>query len=605
MKKNRLSVLILFFLFSAGFILSAGVENQAEDKVVSCIPEEPKWGDTLQITYDTFNENALLKPGESVYISYMFYKEEIPESRCVKMEKKGNIFSAEIPVEEGASFFNMYFISLDNWDKNARISLAVRTKDGIPAKGANQYSMAYKAAYGDYLQFFEKERELYPDNYGVFRTKWFMMGAIDKDALLPTVNKDMDYLKTLEEKSPSLLYALCCGYMKLGEEELARNIIASMVEKYPGSYYTGRAFSDYEYFVFSEQVKGEGPEKVKAMKITFFDNNPHSKYARERLISLAGDKQVDLNIIEKVYKSWVEEYPDNPHPHYNMARAYLTHGRNLKQAKDLIQKAIFLILKGKLRLYDDISGGITQMFIPEYLKVSSNIAFELGETGRALADLMAAQSLQKEVRPEYKEAEAKIWKSLEAYGRAEKALLEAFQLGAAGAKAELKSLYEKRYEKGTGFEEYLKAAMDAVTPASKKAKEPAPDFEVTSLDGQKLHLADLKGKVVVLNFWFIGCAPCRVEIPGLNKLTEEFKDEKVVFIAFAMDPAEALEKYLKDHPFTYKIIPDASKTASIYKVEAFPTHVIIDKQGKIAYRLVGGSPDRHEQLRPLIKNLMR
>lgn len=605
MKNYRFYVFMLFILFVSGCILSAGTVNQVSKKISSTIPQEPNWGDTLQVTYDPHHKDALLQPGDNAYLVYVVYKEGIPDKKWVKLEKKGKIFTVEIPVEEGTSFLNMNFISVDQWDRKAGLSLIVNTKDGIPGKGGNQWSMLYKATRDNYLTFFQKERDLYPDNYAVFRDKWFIMGAFDKDALIPSVKKDIADLQALNEQSPSFLYALCCGYLKLKKEEPARNIIASMVEKYPDSYYTSRAFSDYEYFVFSEQVKGEGPEKMETLKIAFFAQEPQSAYARERMTGLARNAKVDLNIVKNIFEAWVKDEPDNPHPYYNMANAYLTHGRNIKQAWGLIQKAIFLIFEGKLRLYEDISGSMTEMFIPAYLKVSSDISFELGEKSWALAELKAAQSFQKEVRPEYKKAEAMIWKSMGAFDRAEKALLEALQLGAAGAEDELKSLYVKRYEKETGFEQYLEAAMAALKPVSKEDKEPAPDFKVTSLDGQKLHLAELKGKVVVLNFWFIGCAPCRVEIPGLNKLTEEFKSENVVFIAFALDQIAALEKYLKDHPFTYKIIPAASKMASLFKAEAFPTHIIIDKQGRMAYRLTGGSPDRHEQLRPLIKTLLR
>ena len=83
----------------------------------------------------------------------------------------------------------------------------------------------------------------------------------------------------------------------------------------------------------------------------------------------------------------------------------------------------------------------------------------------------------------------------------------------------------------------------------------APAFSVTSLDGEALESRSLRGKVVVLNFWFIGCAPCRVEIPGLNKLVDEFDQRDVEFIAFARDNEAPLRSFLEASPFKYKIIP--------------------------------------------------
>jgi peroxiredoxin len=141
--------------------------------------------------------------------------------------------------------------------------------------------------------------------------------------------------------------------------------------------------------------------------------------------------------------------------------------------------------------------------------------------------------------------------------------------------------------------------------AGSEEKGMAPDFDVTTLEGESLKLSDLRGKVVVLNFWFVGCAPCRVEMPGLNTLTEEFQDEDVIFIAFALDGPDALKEFLKVKEFKYQIVPKSGKIVADYGVKIFPTHVIISKSGQVEFSLTGGSEDRHEQLRPLIKNLLR
>src|SRR5207237_2801199 len=109
---------------------------------------------------------------------------------------------------------------------------------------------------------------------------------------------------------------------------------------------------------------------------------------------------------------------------------------------------------------------------------------------------------------------------------------------------------------------------------------------------------------VVLNFWIIGCAPCRVERPGLNQLVSEFKDKNVVFIAFANDPAEDLRSFFKENPFNYRSVPDAAKIAEAYEVASYPTHLVIRKDGQIISRLTGGSDTRHDDLRPLIERAL-
>ncbi|GEM_PF-3395792 len=133
----------------------------------------------------------------------------------------------------------------------------------------------------------------------------------------------------------------------------------------------------------------------------------------------------------------------------------------------------------------------------------------------------------------------------------------------------------------------------------------APAFRAIALDGQQFDSTVLRGKVAVLNFWFMGCAPCRVEIPGLNKLADEFTGEDVVFIAFALDDEKALRNFLKETTFKYHIVPRAGEIAEQFDISVFPTHIIIDKQGRIYAFLTGGNANRHEDLRPLIKHALK
>ena len=132
--------------------------------------------------------------------------------------------------------------------------------------------------------------------------------------------------------------------------------------------------------------------------------------------------------------------------------------------------------------------------------------------------------------------------------------------------------------------------------APEKSKSLAPDFSVTSLDGKTFALKDLKGKVVVLNFWATWCPPCEDEIPKLNRLVEEYKKRDVVFIGLAGDKKPKLETYLKKHPFKYNIVPSGAITLLFdYGAKAkngnfempFPMHIVINKAGEIEMRVEG------------------
>jgi thiol-disulfide isomerase/thioredoxin len=115
--------------------------------------------------------------------------------------------------------------------------------------------------------------------------------------------------------------------------------------------------------------------------------------------------------------------------------------------------------------------------------------------------------------------------------------------------------------------------------AAEKIGTPETGFDVQSLGGTNLRLADLKGKVVVLNFWFIACPPCRVEIPKLNQLVEEYREAEVVFIAFVPDFEDDLREFPKKTAFEYHIIPNSTPVAESYEVTGAPTHILTDREG--------------------------
>lgn len=111
----------------------------------------------------------------------------------------------------------------------------------------------------------------------------------------------------------------------------------------------------------------------------------------------------------------------------------------------------------------------------------------------------------------------------------------------------------------------------------------APQFSVRTLDGRNIRLAELRGKVVVLAFWFIGCPACRSMEPALNAFKARFEGSDVLFLAMTTDPRDQLEKYLKKERFDYVQVSDAEAAMSKFSFRGFPKNIVIDKQGKIVY----------------------
>lgn len=112
-------------------------------------------------------------------------------------------------------------------------------------------------------------------------------------------------------------------------------------------------------------------------------------------------------------------------------------------------------------------------------------------------------------------------------------------------------------------------------------------FKIKDINGKKIEAKDWAGKTLVFNYWFIGCPPCRSEIPELNRLALKYKDDpNVIFVGFALDDASDIEDFVKTHPFGYRLVGGSADYAHQFGIHLYPTNVVIDKEGKVRLHYV-------------------
>jgi len=143
------------------------------------------------------------------------------------------------------------------------------------------------------------------------------------------------------------------------------------------------------------------------------------------------------------------------------------------------------------------------------------------------------------------------------------------------------------------------AAATDEAPLIQLLKEPVdvPAFTVRDIDGKTISLADLKGKVVLVNFWATWCPPCRAEIPDLVKLQDKYRDKLVVLGISEDEVAPAQVKaFATEQKMNYPIVMATTELRQIFKgVAALPTTFVLDTEGKIQMRHVGMlDPERTE-----------
>lgn len=150
---------------------------------------------------------------------------------------------------------------------------------------------------------------------------------------------------------------------------------------------------------------------------------------------------------------------------------------------------------------------------------------------------------------------------------------------------------------------YYKPPKDDVYTSRSKSflGKVAPPISDKTLAGAPIDTAYLGGKVVAINFWFTTCPPCKQELPALNVLAARYAEkEDVVFLAVALDNEWQLNRFMEYNPFLYQIIPNGRGIASRFRVSAYPTNMVIDRQGNIVEHVIGYTPDIEKRLETAI-----
>ena len=598
-KKLIIAFVGLLLLVVVGEVGAADLQQSAS-KVAKLDNEKPKWGDTITVSYDPSVKGAKLARSNEVYtLVHWEFPDRIGYGTEVgiKMSKEQDIYKAKIRVPERACTARFVFFSMDDEDPSAEFGTMLYKPTGEPARGA--HADAFLRSSFDP----EKELALYPDNYSVYPEKWEYAKG-DRQAL---VRADIGNLQNVVKGEPSeFLYALALGHVRLKDEPAAREAVRKLIQRYPESPLISIAMSRYENLLFTEKIEGDGPEQIRKLFGDLVRQHPETESGRMVLRRGSDDelfRVAPTEALETATQRWMTEQPDNPQPYFFLAAAYNAREQKLSEASVLIAKAINLFLQDRLRIYSASFGRPSYMWLPDAYRVAAQISLKQHDYAAAFSSVRTLESFQS-ASAETALLEAQIWEGLANKRQAERAYLTAWRRGSPDAEKKLESIYLAKYGNLDGFRTYLVTESNK-TAAAEIASSFPPTFKAKALDSTELDLAALRGKVVVLNFWFIGCAYCEVERSGLNQLVKAYKDKDVVFISIALDKPEALRSFLVKKPFDYLIVAEGEKLAAKYEIISYPTHVIIDRNGLIALRSNGADATIWQDLRVVVDRLLQ
>ena len=157
-----------------------------------------------------------------------------------------------------------------------------------------------------------------------------------------------------------------------------------------------------------------------------------------------------------------------------------------------------------------------------------------------------------------------------------------------------------------------KTAPDILPVAERnvvKLGEPAPNFQLPDLNGRLVTLSDLRGKVVLLNFWATWCGPCRVEMPAMEQLYQTFsrKDFEILAVSIDAQGVAITRPFQQEYHLTFPILHDADYRVGLtYGARSLPMTFLVDRQGVVRHQIFGardwGASDAQQLVQMLIKS---
>lgn len=159
----------------------------------------------------------------------------------------------------------------------------------------------------------------------------------------------------------------------------------------------------------------------------------------------------------------------------------------------------------------------------------------------------------------------------------------------------------------TGYAETVQERLLKLSIAVPKNKVEAIDFELEDMQGVLRKLSSYRGKIVFLNFWATWCGPCRIEMPSMQRVYEEFKGEGLVIVAVDLrEDREQVKRFLDQYGLTFPVLLDKTgRVGATYGARAIPTTYLIDRKGYIIGRAIGAREWDTREMKSFFQEILK
>jgi thiol-disulfide isomerase/thioredoxin len=403
------------------------------------------------------------------------------------------------------------------------------------------------------------------------------------------------------------LVALCLANAKIGNLAIAKQSLFSLFDGYPIAEETAFAFSIYNYEYY--KASGKQIEKdVRASVKKIFINYPKAAICKDANVFeyLRNDPEISTLAFEKVIKPQFATGQISYYALGNLPELYIERKEQLDSAKKMLILSIERFQTGEIQHQYLLNNGHYQMYVPFLLFDIAKINSLQGDQQSAITNTSAAMQIltgsnvEGNFLPLMLSLRAAAYTKLGNFNLALEDYKKLYLNGNTGVLDSMQRLFPLCDVKQATFATFV-AFLKSKSGVKNEKQNLLSNFVGTDLKGNQVSLNDLKGKIVVLNVWGIGCGPCIAEMPVLNELVKMYKDNNnVKFIAVTADQKKDLLAFFKHRTFDYRVLSNVAHITETFNTNALPVHMVIGKSGEIINRSIGSREDIKSYLKGII-----
>ena len=617
-------------LIVAGWFLLVTSFEQAFGQVATFSPQDPKIGDVVTAVYNPIAQRATIHRPSTLTLQALFLPATgvTPVLVEIPMEKSGNVWKGNFTLDRKDARFVLYqFVSGDLKDDNVEQGWSgmVLGPDGKELEGT-RYWRGIVLAFGGQQGFkhrkdiaaakadMAKERRAFPDNYLAVNIAWYLeTNPSPTDAAIARVKKELKVELERFRKNEEALPMILVWHEQTGLKSKADSLRTILIAENP----KGKVAFATRTTETSREKDPLTKTKLLEQLLTDFPMKEEELLAFQRQLLMGF---VQTAQYEKGYALLKSSPKIDPGMYRTLTSAMIESGVMVEKAVDWLVEGLEIVRKQ--------DGNAKPPFITnaEWKKNHANTLAGLLLTRGIGLSKMARNNEAESVLTEacgIKNGEDLIVNEnlINVYVANGKSI-EAEKLGLAcirKAKSNLKIVeklkvaFKNVHGSLSGYDKAVKDAKleEEASVLESGINKPAPDFSLKAMNGATVKLKDLRGRVVVLDFWATWCIPCKASLSQLQKVYERYEAYKTVSIvtintsehALGSKREAAVKKFMADSKFTFQVVYDSiSTTAQKFGIEGIPATIVIDKNGKIQF-MSAGSKNGNEMVDELITQI--